>query len=88
MITTIQATIPVEVVVEKHNTITASLLHTTRNVACNLDILNTIDFKILPSVLLIFPYRIQLIQMLQSGDEQQPFGLVNYLLIEYDEDIR
>lgn len=80
--------VPVEVVAEVHNTITAGPLRTARSVARNLDVPKTTVLKLLRSVLRMFPYRFQRVQMLQPGDEQQRVDFANFFLIRYDEDSR
>lgn len=80
--------VPVEVVAEVHNTITAGPLHTARSVARSLDLPKTTVLRLLRSVLRMFPYRFQRVQMLQSGDEQLRVDFANFFLIRYDEDNR
>lgn len=59
-----------EVVAEVHNVITAGSLLIESSVAFNLDVPKTTVFNILHYGLQTFPYRFQLVQMFQSGNDQ------------------
>ena len=63
-------------------------LITCRSVSRNLDAPKTTVFQTLLSVLWIFFYRFQRVQMLKSGDNQQRVDFANFFLIRYGEDSR
>lgn len=75
-----------EVVVAAHNTIIAGPLHISRTSDRNLDAQKTTGRNVLRSVLKMFPYRPQRVQMLQPGYAQQHSDFTNVFVIRYEED--
>ena len=60
--------VSVEVVAEVHNTLTTYPLDASRNISHNLDVPKTAVLQILCSVLWMFLYRFQLVQVLEPGN--------------------
>ena len=76
-------TVSEDVVMKVHHTVTAGHRETVRGIARVLDIPNTTVRKLLRSVLHMFPYRFQRVQMLEPGDPQQRLDFANELLLRY-----
>lgn len=79
-------TVSEDVVMEVHHTVTAGHTETARGIARVLDIPNSTVRKLLRSVLHMFPYRFQRVQMLEPGDPQQRLDFANEFLLRYDAD--
>ena len=77
-------TVSEDVVMELHHTVTAGHRETVRGIALVLDIRNTT--VPLRSVLRMFSYRFQRVQILEHGDPQQRLDLANEFLLLYDVD--
>ena len=58
--------VPVKIVAEVHNMMTVDPLHAARIISHNLDVPKLIVFQILLSILRVFPYRFQCVQVLES----------------------
>ena len=65
---------------------TAGHRETARGIAQVLDIPNTTIRKLLRSVLHMFRYRFQRVEMLEPGDPQQHLDFANEFLLRYDAD--
>ena len=74
-------TVSEDIVMEVHHTVTAGHRETARGIARVLDIPNTTIRKLLRSVLHMFPYRFQRVQMLELGDPQQRLDFANEFLL-------
>ena len=79
-------TVSEDVVMEVLHTVTAGHKETARGIARVLNVPNTTVRKLLRSVLHIFPYRFQRVQMLEPGDPQQRLDFANELLLRYDDE--
>ena len=76
----------VETVQEVHQTISTVLPASSYGVSRVLNLPNWTVRKILCSVLNMFPFRFQRVQMLEEGDNQLRLDFANKFLIHYDED--
>ena len=77
-------TVSEDMVTEVHYTMTSERMQTSKGTAEVLDISKTTVLKILRSVLCMFPYRYQLVQMFQTGDKQLYIDFANEFLIRYN----
>ena len=66
---------------EVYHTVTAGHRETARGIVRVLDIPNTTVRKLLRSVLYMFPYRFQRVQMLEPGDPQHSLDFANEFLL-------
>lgn len=81
--------VPVEIAAEVHEAITDQVqdqVQTARGVSRKLNLPYSTIRKILTSVLHMFPYKYQRVQMLQLTDFQLRLNFANEYLIRYDED--
>ena len=78
--------VPVETVAEVHQTVSTVCPATTCGVSRVLNLPNSTVRKILRSVLNMFPFRFQRVQMLEGGQNQLRLDFANKFLIRYDED--
>lgn len=79
-------TVPEDAVTEVHHIVTSGHMQTARGTARVLDIPKTTVLNLLRSVLRMFPYRYQRVQMLHAGDHLQRIDFANEFLIRYDGD--
>ena len=75
-----------ETLAEVHQTISTVRPESVRGVSLVLNLSNLTVRKILPSVLNMFPFRFQCVQMLEAGDNQLWLDFANKFFIRYDED--
>ena len=73
-----------DAVTEVHHTVISGHMQTARGTARVLDIPKTTILKVLHSLLCMFPYRYQCVQMLQLEDPQLHIDFANEFLIRYD----
>ena len=78
--------VPVEAVAEVHAAVDGVRRASARGVSRALNMPNSTVRKILRSVLHMFPYRFQRVQMLEAGDNQLRLDFANEFLIRYDND--
>ena len=81
-----QPSVPLEIVAEVYHTISNVRPASARGVSRVLNLPNSTVRKILRSVLNMFSFRFQRVQMLEARDNQSPLDLANNFLIRYDED--
>ena len=75
-----------KIVVEVHQTINTVRFTIARGVSRVLNLSNSTVRKILRSVFNTFPFRLKLVQMMETGDNQLRQDFANKFLIHYDED--